>query len=637
MSSLISRSTPLANALCLLLASTALAQAGKADLSLTLSAIPDSVEAGQALTYSVCVANKGGNTANKLELNDTLPLNAQLLVAPSGCQVSQGEKNLLCKSKRLPAGSSRAWSFVVLPGSVSELLNAATVNSSQSDANPGDNSLSLSTPILPPGAAPASGMTFTSPAPDLDKLPLDFNVTISPKAKTRLYPLPANAARECQQNVSADDVQAVIAGQNRLAFDLFATSKDSTFSYAFSSVDSLQTLATIAAGASGNTLKAALQDSRSGLDEKRLHPAINALALDLAQRNRGVHLQQGLALWGQGSSALRKAGSYHFASAFLNTQVRNYGAALNEADFTSPESLTQSMTAINHWIAASSHSAITQLVYELPERTRLVTLGSTALNAAWQTPPSEPASEQRFENLDGTQVLMPMLKITGEFPYFEGDGFRALELPLAGGDLAVTLLQPDHGRFAEFQAGWSVERLQDILAAMQPKALSLDVPKFSIDLAVSLDRVMPALVENAAFIEGKAKFSRLNGQGSLFLGSNIHRGVVTLDEGGVKASSVTQIAHTANKNEPESVWDAGNDTSGSVGVGGISIGGGWICKLEPHWDPALAQARSFIFAIRDRSSGAVLFMGRLAQASGPTVPADWTTSNCPPIVVSSPD
>ncbi len=554
-------------------------------------------------------------------------MDAQLLAAPSDCLITSNKK-LTCTVNRLPAGSSVSWSFTVLPATVNELLDTASVKFNKPDSNPGDNSFSLSTPIVSASPNPNSGTSFSTPASKPGNAPIDLNGPMAANGKTRIYPIMANAVRECDPVSQPDDLKAVATGHNKLAFDRYTALNryaydDNLF---LSTNDTLQILAMLTAGAGGYTLNAALADMRTGLDEKRLHRAMNAAALDMANRNQAAHLKQGFALWGQGRSKTRKDLSYQFATPFLNKLVRNYGAKMAKADFTDTQALEQSIpNSINDWVSANTNTAISELLDEFPERTRLVAASTTSLHGSWQIKPSQPAGDKRFELPDGRHILTPMLSFSGELPYTEGDGYRAFELPLANNDLALAVLMPEHGRFGEFQSGLTSESLNNLIAAMKPRSLTINLPKFKLDFAASLDELAPNLADAGAFIDGWANFSRVNGLGFIFLDSGISKSTLALDKNGVQANAAQQVVLRAYENEPDSAWGG---SSGSVWVGGIWSGVVNACNLIPHWEPALAQARPFIFALRDRVSGTILFMGQLTTVDGQPAPPD-STGSCP--------
>jgi len=92
---------------------------------------------------------------------------------------------------------------------------------------------------------------------------------------------------------------------------------------------------------------------------------------------------------------------------------------------------------------------------------------------------------------------------------------------------------------------------------------------------------------------------------------------VNMGENGLKANGATLTTHFATKDEPDSVW---------------SSHGSWTtmfnpCITIPHYDPSLALARPFLFAVRDLATGMILFVGQVARPAGELAPPDWTETS----------
>ena len=606
------------------------------DLSLAMSAEPNPAQVGEPITYTLTVANKGGKPAKKLVVVNPLPAGTQLFSASPDCQIASNKaKNtsrLICSANRLAPGASLSWSFAVQPSGVGELTNTAAVRSDKRDSNPGDNVFSLTTPILSGTNAPASGQltplspdeSNTAKGPDSGSHETENSTPVHPTADRIAMPdMRANAAREYDPEILADETKAIAAANLALAFDLYSAARQNTIgNFGFSVPDIAESLAMLAAGAEGGTLPAVLEAARIDLLETRLHPAMNAATLDLANRNQSAHLELNASLWGQGVSQDQAQSYYLFESRYLESLEKSHGPALAAEDFTAASGNAQIVTdIIDPWIAAHTQSEITSLVGgALSERTRLVSASTLSLNGAWRIPPdANPAAEGRFELLDDTQVLAPMLSFTGQFAYAEGDGYRAFELPLAGSDLALWVLMPDHGRFTEFQSAFNLDQLNTILAAMAPTQKTVHLPKLGIASGLPSGALAP-LNRSNAFTEGQADFSRINGEGYLFLEHLRYGSIVSWAEDGAKADAATVTIHQATHDEPGRVWSGGS----------FFAQNSWVdyCNPVPHYDPSLALARPFLFAIRDRVTGAILFMGQLTNPGGNPATPDWTANPC---------
>ncbi|MGB8989662.1 MAG: hypothetical protein WCC37_23900, partial [Candidatus Sulfotelmatobacter sp.] len=141
------------------------ANATQADLSVSNSASPNPVSAGNNITYTQTVVNTGPASASTISLAETLPANttAVSLTGPAGWTCSVG--TLTCTISTL-AVTTANFTFVVkvntnaTPGST--ITQTATVTS-VSDPNPGNNSASAS--VLVAGSADLSLTNSASPVP----------------------------------------------------------------------------------------------------------------------------------------------------------------------------------------------------------------------------------------------------------------------------------------------------------------------------------------------------------------------------------------------------------------------------------------------------------------------------------------
>src|SRR3990172_10300452 len=160
----------------------------------------------------------------------------------------------------------------------------------------------------------------------------------------------AGEARSDKERITAPDVPEadvaeVARANNAFAFDLYQALRESEDGNLIFSPYSISTaLAMTYAGARGDT-EAEMARTLHFLAQDRLHPALNAFALERARRaeqapEEGEPLQLDIAnsVWGQRD--------YDFASAYLDTLALYYGAGLRLVNFVAePEG---SRRAINH-------------------------------------------------------------------------------------------------------------------------------------------------------------------------------------------------------------------------------------------------------------------------------------------------
>ena len=387
-------------------------------------------------------------------------------------------------------------------------------------------------------------------------------------------------------SVSAADLHTLVDGNSEFAFDLYRalSAEDGNLFYSPHSIS--LALAMTYAGARGETERQMAEALRFGLPQTDLHAAFNALDLELAARGAdddGFRLRIASAVWGQRG--------YEFLDDFLDHLAQHYGAGVMAADFQgAPEA---SREAINDWVAERTADRVRDLIPPelIHPLTRMVLANAVYFHAAWAIPFSESGTAPgAFQLLDGGSVDVPMMRIDDEFTYASGDGYQAVDLPYEGYELSMTILAPDRGRFAEFEQALDAELLIRVIADLHPRTVDLSMPRFEFESQFRLAGTLKALGMGDAFDPSRSDFSGIDGrscaagdQPCLYVEDVVHQAFVSVDEAGTEAAAATAV----------------------------------LMRIESAGPPPVTVAidRPFIFLIRDRATGAILFLGRVLDPS----------------------
>jgi len=395
--------------------------------------------------------------------------------------------------------------------------------------------------------------------------------------------LQSNQPREMTPDVSDSAVDAVAEGNQAFALDLYRYLKNEQSGNLFYSPHSISiALAMTYAGARGETETEMAETLHFTLPQDKLHPAFNALDLVLASRgedaegkdDEGFRLRIANRLWGQEG--------YDFLDQFLDTLARNYGAGLGLLDFSEdPEGARQT---INDWVSDETEERIEDLLPpgSIMPATRLVLANAIYFNAAWAEPFEEDdTADGPFTTVDGQEVTVPMMHQTARFPYAEVEGIQAIELPYDGHEIGMVILLPPEGDLARFEDQLDGATLEDLLRAMDAQQVALTMPQFEFESRFKLNDALKALGMPSAF-SGAADFSGMTGDRSLFIGSVHHKAFVGVDEAGTEAAAATAVV--------------------------------MLESAAPADEPVeMTLDHPFIFLIRDRETGAILFVGRIAD------------------------
>ncbi len=403
----------------------------------------------------------------------------------------------------------------------------------------------------------------------------------------------AAVARESAPAVADDDLAALAAGNRAFALDMYQAIRQQAGNLFFSPYSISQALAMTYAGAHGATEQEMASTLHFDLPQARLHPAFNALDRALISRSQvraskrdpaqapgekpsGLELTTANALWAQQGLPIQEA--------FLNTLARNYGSGVQLLNFDESE---QARQAINTWVSDQTKQRIEDLLPEgsITPDTALVLTNAIYFKASW----AERFSSQRtagdsFKLLDGSQVTTPMMHNVSTYGQGAGSGYVAVELPYYGQTTSMVIVMPDAGQFAEFEAGLTAERLDAILAGLQPGRVDLKMPKFEIKgQTISLAEVLRSLGMKAAFDRNLADFSGIVADPRLWIDDVLHQAFVAVDEQGTEAAAATAVIMT-------------------------------LTSLQQA-DTVIID-RPFLFLIRDRQTGTILFMGRMVDPRG---------------------
>jgi serpin B len=399
-------------------------------------------------------------------------------------------------------------------------------------------------------------------------------------SETAIETAQSDKPRNTSPAVSETDLQALVSGNTNFAFDLYQELSATDGNLFFSPHSISLALAMTYAGARNNT-EQQMTDTLHFLSQDALHPALNALDLELAERGQGAEGTDGEgfklnianALWGQTG--------YPFLDTFLDVLSENYGAGMNLLDFnTAPD---ESRIIINDWVSDQTEEKIKDLIPQgaISSLTRLVLTNAIYFNAAWKYPFEEEATQDGTFNLsDGGQVTVPMMSQTSRFGYAAGDGYQAAELLYDGDELSMVILVPDAGTLGSFEDSLTSESLDTILSGLEIKDVNLQLPKFKYESdSVSLKDMLAKMGMPDAF-GADADFSGIDGNKNLFISDVIHKAFVSVDEAGTEAAAATAV-----------IMD----------------------ESAPGEIIPLTIDRPFIFLIRDIATKAVLFAGRITN------------------------
>lgn len=260
-----------------------------------------------------------------------------------------------------------------------------------------------------------------------------------------------------------------------------------------------------------------------------------------------------------------------FHDAFLQAVTDAFSATTESRDFMEPATLAE----INAWVDLNTNGFIDKILDSLDPALVMLLINAIYFDGAWTTQ-FDPADTNSglFTREDGSTVEVDMMSMSdAAFPRSFGPGYSAIELPYGGGAFSMVLVLPqDNPR--DFLSGLDRALWDRIVSELSESSLDLlQVPKFTLSYDAYLNEPLKAMGMDVAFTPA-ADFTGMSPVGDQFCIDFVRQKTfIEVDERGTKAAAVT-----------------------AVGVGVTSFNG-------------LILDRPFVFAIRERFSGTILFTG----------------------------
>lgn len=262
---------------------------------------------------------------------------------------------------------------------------------------------------------------------------------------------------------------------------------------------------------------------------------------------------------------------------FLDDNRQYFDATIEALDFANPNAAS----TINAWVRDRTRGRIEKIVDSpIPGDVILYLINAIYFNANWtyQFDPDRTAPRP-FVLADGTEVMVPMMAQTEMIPVATAlvEGVRILDLSYGGGAFRFTVALPDTpAGIHDLAANLTEEQWSDWVSALDSTEIIVQLPKFSLEQEYALRDPLEALGMIPAFCGTVADFARMYPEACI---SRVkHKTFVEVDEEGTEAAAVTSVE--------------------------------FVVTSAP---PIFAVDRPFLFVLRERLSGTILFLGKVVD------------------------
>lgn len=376
------------------------------------------------------------------------------------------------------------------------------------------------------------------------------------------------------------DVSTIAHENNAFAVDLYRKLNSDPGNLFFSPASVTSAFAMAYAGARGTTASQMASTLHFALPPDRLHPAMGAFLAQLNGPHQNYELHMANALWADKAQ--------HFLPDYTSLMKRDYGAGFRPVDFhANPEA---ARVLINNWVAQQTQQKILDLVPagSVTPLTRLILTNAIYFKAGWADQFSKSQTQSEDFHLDSTRtVKTDLMHQTKSGEYLRGPAFQAIELPYKSNDLSMIVLLPDApDGLPALEQSLSAANLDKWISSLAyQEKIIVTFPRFKITQQFELSHALESLGMKQAFEPGIADFFGITGDKSFSISSAIHKAYIDVDEEGTEAAAATAVMMV-----------------------------GAAMRQAPPPPPIIFRAdHPFLFLIRDNSSGAILFLGRLTD------------------------
>ena len=267
--------------------------------------------------------------------------------------------------------------------------------------------------------------------------------------------------------------------------------------------------------------------------------------------------------------------TFQVASSFQDLLKQTFKAEVSAEDFNSPATVGK----INSWASQQTNGKIPTVIDQIQPDNILFILNALYFKGDWKMP-FDPAqtSDTPFKLASGGTTTVRMMRMKDNFRRSFRPNYTAFELPYGSDKYVMTVLLPAEQSTADAllntltPAEWA-----EVQKGMMLGNMDIGLPKFTLNYDVKLNSVLSAMGMPTAFTDA-ANFTKINAKGGITLSFVKQSTFVAVDEKGTEAAAVTTVGATTTSVQMPLLCD-----------------------------------RPFAFVIHEKTTGTILFTGKIAD------------------------
>ncbi len=386
-------------------------------------------------------------------------------------------------------------------------------------------------------------------------------------------PNPTGIQSTPTQSVTYSPPSEISLSHNEFGFDIFhklINAENNTQNIFISPSSIALALSMVYNGADNKTKDAMSQTLHfSNIDLEKVNKSGSELIKHLTSLNPDIEVSIANSIW------TRK--EITFNSQFLETNKKYYEAQVQAIDFSSLDAAN----IINSWVNTNTRGKISNIVSPpIDQDVVMYLINAIYFKGTWTYEfDTKLTQEKPFTLPDLTKVNHPsMTQERKDYLYLENDDFQGIYLPYGKEkNMGMYIFLPKL-KMSQFKDQLSIENWNNWVNNFKEKEGTLILPKFKIEYDKELTETLSSLGMGVAFSDN-ADFSKMRSENDIKISKVKHKTYINLDEKGTEAAAVTSVemVFTSLPNEKDTFY------------------------MEVN--------KPFFFAITDRESKEILFMG----------------------------
>ena len=259
---------------------------------------------------------------------------------------------------------------------------------------------------------------------------------------------------------------------------------------------------------------------------------------------------------------------------FEKSNTAYYDATIKNIKFDAA-----AVEAINDWCSQKTNGKITEIVKEIDPMTQLFLINALYFNGRWTTTFNKKRTiEEEFTKENGEKIKVQMMHQNTKMYYYEDENVQMAMKPFGEEKFHMLFILPREGVTMDKSVQLLAENLDTWYSESEKEEVNLSLPRYKAEYGTSLKSTLQSLGMSDAFTPGKANFGALSKEG-LCIGDVLQKTFVKVDEEGAEAAAVTSVALMA-------------------------------MAAGPPKPKNMVINRPFIYIIRERGTGNILFIGK---------------------------